>query len=175
VPDHMHAYVSVWAMKHGLHTYCQKPLCKTVHEARVMAKVAAETKVVTQMGTQSSAEARNLRTVEVIQSGWWARSRRSTWRRIAPSGRKDSTVCPEKIRSPPTWIGTCGSAPRDAALQEPLSAGAPRLQPPAEKRHQLDFAVAVSVRFAVAWLPPFRMARFTDFAAARWAISLRIR
>ena len=26
VPDHMHAYISVWAMKHGLHTYCQKPL-----------------------------------------------------------------------------------------------------------------------------------------------------
>src|SRR5215471_6530336 len=26
-PDHSHAYISVYAMKHGLHTYCQKPLC----------------------------------------------------------------------------------------------------------------------------------------------------
>ncbi len=55
-PDHSHAYISVWAMKHGLHVYCQKPLCKTVHEARIMTKVAAETKVVTQMGTQTSAD-----------------------------------------------------------------------------------------------------------------------
>ncbi|MFB3779750.1 MAG: Gfo/Idh/MocA family protein, partial [Bryobacteraceae bacterium] len=69
VPDHMHAYISVWAMKHGLHVYCQKPLCQTVHEARVMARVAAETKVVTQMGTQMSSMPSNMRTVELIQSG----------------------------------------------------------------------------------------------------------
>lgn len=69
VPDHNHAYISVYAMKHGLNVYCQKPLCKSVHEARVMARVAAETKVITQMGTQSSAEPRTLRTAELIQSG----------------------------------------------------------------------------------------------------------
>jgi len=69
VPDHNHAYISVYAMKHGLNVYCQKPLTQTVHEARIMARVAAETKVVTQMGTQTSAEPRTLRTVELIQSG----------------------------------------------------------------------------------------------------------
>ena len=69
VPDHNHAYISVYAMRHGLNVYCQKPLCKSVHEARVMARVAAETKVITQMGTQTSAEQRVLRTVELIQSG----------------------------------------------------------------------------------------------------------
>jgi len=68
-PDHMHCYISVWAMRHGLHVYCQKPLVQTVHEARVIAKVAAETGVITQMGTQSSAEPNVLRTVELIQSG----------------------------------------------------------------------------------------------------------
>ncbi|MCL6543749.1 MAG: Gfo/Idh/MocA family oxidoreductase [Bryobacteraceae bacterium] len=68
-PDHSHAYISVWAMKHGLHVYCQKPLCQTVHEARVMAQVAAETGVITQMGTSSTSEERNMRTVELIQSG----------------------------------------------------------------------------------------------------------
>ena len=40
-----------------------------MHEARVIARVAAETKVVTQMGTQTSRRARQLRTVELIQSG----------------------------------------------------------------------------------------------------------
>ncbi|MCX6625388.1 MAG: Gfo/Idh/MocA family oxidoreductase, partial [Acidobacteria bacterium] len=69
VPDHNHAYISVYAMKHGLHVYCQKPLCQSVQEARIMARVAAETKVVTQMGTQTSAEPHTLRTVELIQSG----------------------------------------------------------------------------------------------------------
>jgi predicted dehydrogenase len=56
-------------MKHGLHVYCQKPLTQTVHEARVMARVAAETKAITQMGTSSTSAAGNMRTVELIQSG----------------------------------------------------------------------------------------------------------
>ena len=68
-PDHHHAYMSVLAMKHGIHVYCEKPLTQTIHEARVMARVAAETKTITQMGTSSTAEARNLRTMEMIRSG----------------------------------------------------------------------------------------------------------
>ncbi len=68
-PDHNHAYISIWAMQHGLHVYCEKPLCQTVQEARMMARVAAERKVVTQMGTQSSAAPAVLRQVELIQSG----------------------------------------------------------------------------------------------------------
>src|SRR5260370_20562584 len=69
VPDHNHAYISVYAMRHGLNVYCQKPLCKSVHEGRIMARVAAETKVITQLGTQTSAEPRTLRTAELVQSG----------------------------------------------------------------------------------------------------------
>ena len=68
-PDHNHAYISVWAMKHGVHVYCEKPLAQTMHEARVMANVARETKMITQMGTSSTAEPHNLRTMELIQSG----------------------------------------------------------------------------------------------------------
>ncbi len=68
-PDHSHCYISVWAMKHGLHVYCEKPLTQTVHESRVIAKVMAETKSITQMGTSSTAESRVLRTAEMIQSG----------------------------------------------------------------------------------------------------------
>jgi predicted dehydrogenase len=68
-PDHTHAYISIYAMQHGLHVYCEKPLTQTVREARAMARVAAEKKVVTQMGTQSSASPAVMRTVELIQSG----------------------------------------------------------------------------------------------------------
>ena len=31
-PDHHHAYMSVLAMKHGIHVYCEKPLVQTIHE-----------------------------------------------------------------------------------------------------------------------------------------------
>ncbi|MCC6861644.1 MAG: Gfo/Idh/MocA family oxidoreductase [Bryobacterales bacterium] len=68
-PDHNHAYISVLAMTQGLHVYCEKPLTQTMYEARVMARVAAERKAITQMGTSSSASEGNMRTVELIQSG----------------------------------------------------------------------------------------------------------
>jgi predicted dehydrogenase len=54
-PDHNHAIVSVAAMRHGKHVYCEKPLTRTVKEARVVAQVAKETKRVTQMGNQGMA------------------------------------------------------------------------------------------------------------------------
>jgi predicted dehydrogenase len=54
-PDHLHAPVSIAAMKHGKHVYCEKPLTHTVREARMMAEVAREKKVATQMGNQGQA------------------------------------------------------------------------------------------------------------------------
>jgi hypothetical protein len=56
----MHAVIASAAMSLGKHVYVQKPLCWSVHEARHLAKKAAETKVVTQMGNQghSNDEAR---------------------------------------------------------------------------------------------------------------------
>ena len=54
-PDHQHAIVSITAIKHGKHVYCEKPLTRTVFEARAVAKAAREAKVVTQMGNQGMA------------------------------------------------------------------------------------------------------------------------
>ncbi len=51
-PDHTHAVISVAAMRAGKHVYCQKPLTHDVYEARVLARVAKECKVATQMGIQ---------------------------------------------------------------------------------------------------------------------------
>ena len=54
-PDHTHAVAAVAAMKQGKHVYCEKPLTRTVFEARVMRETASKHKVVTQMGNQGSA------------------------------------------------------------------------------------------------------------------------
>lgn len=61
-PDHTHAVIAVMAMRMGKHVFCQKPLTHTVKEARILAQVAKETGVVTQMGNQghASEEARLL-------------------------------------------------------------------------------------------------------------------
>jgi predicted dehydrogenase len=54
-PDHLHAPISIMAMKRGKHVYCEKPLTRTVHEARALADCARTTKVATQMGNQGMA------------------------------------------------------------------------------------------------------------------------
>ena len=51
-PDHLHALVSITAMKLGKHVYCEKPLTHNIWEAREVARVAKETGVATQMGNQ---------------------------------------------------------------------------------------------------------------------------
>ncbi len=68
-PDHTHAVAAVAAMKSGKHVYCEKPLTRTVHEARVMRQTALEQKVVTQMGNQGSATEDLRRGVELAWAG----------------------------------------------------------------------------------------------------------
>jgi predicted dehydrogenase len=54
-PDHAHAIVSMAAIKRGKHVYCEKPLSRTIYEARELAKAAHRQKVATQMGNQGMA------------------------------------------------------------------------------------------------------------------------
>lgn len=54
-PDHLHFAVSMWALRHGKHVFCQKPLTHTVAEARALAKAASQSKLATQMGNQGNA------------------------------------------------------------------------------------------------------------------------
>ena len=68
-PDHTHASVALAAMKKGLHVYCEKPLGHSIYEIRQMSKVARETGVTTQMGTQGHAMEGSRRAVEVIRGG----------------------------------------------------------------------------------------------------------
>ncbi|MGL4593771.1 MAG: Gfo/Idh/MocA family protein [Thermoguttaceae bacterium] len=54
-PDHMHAAATLMAMRMGKSCYTQKPLTRTIYEARKLAEVAKEKGVCTQMGNQGTA------------------------------------------------------------------------------------------------------------------------
>ena len=54
-PDHNHAVATMAAIKMGKHVYCEKPLTRTVYEARAVAKAARQAGVATQMGNQGMA------------------------------------------------------------------------------------------------------------------------
>jgi predicted dehydrogenase len=68
-PDHMHAPITMRAMQQGLHVYTQKPLTQTIYEARQLRKVAADKKLVTQMGIQIHSAAEHRTVVATVQSG----------------------------------------------------------------------------------------------------------
>jgi predicted dehydrogenase len=68
-PDHIHAVASMAAVKLGKHVYCEKPLTRTVHEARALAKAARDAKVATQMGNQGMAFEGNRLITEWIADG----------------------------------------------------------------------------------------------------------
>ncbi len=68
-PDHLHATVSIAALRSGKHCYCEKPLTHNVAEARLVANVARETKLATQTGNQGHSTDSIRETVEWIQAG----------------------------------------------------------------------------------------------------------
>jgi len=68
-PDHLHAYVSILAMRAGKHVYCEKPLTHNIREARIVARVAKETGVATQMGNQGRSGEGHRQTVEWLTDG----------------------------------------------------------------------------------------------------------
>ncbi len=49
-PPHVHAEISIAAMKSGKHVLCEKPLTKTISEAEEMVKIAKENRVILKCG-----------------------------------------------------------------------------------------------------------------------------
>ncbi len=69
-PDHTHAAATMMALKMGKHVYTEKPLTRTVHEARTIREyAAAHPELKTQMGNQGTASNGLREAVEAIRSG----------------------------------------------------------------------------------------------------------
>ena len=69
IPDHMHATAAMWAMERGKHVYVQKPLVRTVWEARQLREAATKYKVATQMGNQGYSNEGTRQAAEIVWNG----------------------------------------------------------------------------------------------------------
>jgi predicted dehydrogenase len=110
-PDHLHAHVSVLAMRAGKHVYCEKPLTHNIWEARHVARVAKETGRATQLGNQGHSTNSMRETVEMLQAGAIGAVREvHAW---VPAGRWNPTLTgrPSETPLPPAglnwdiWLG----------------------------------------------------------------------
>lgn len=110
-PDHHHATASALAMRQGLHTYCEKPLTRTIWEARQLARIAREKRVATQMGNQSTASTPMRKTAALIRSGAFGAAKEvHLWTDRASGWWKQGVPRPEPARPPSPldwdlWLG----------------------------------------------------------------------
>jgi len=117
IPDHHHAPASIRAMRHGLHTYCEKPLTRTIWEARQMANVARERRVATQMGNQSTASTPMRKVAALMQAGEWGHAKEvHLWTDRAKGWWPQGVARPKPAKTPKeldfdTWLGPRPSRP----------------------------------------------------------------
>lgn len=120
-PDHAHAAIAICAMKMGIHCYVQKPLVRTLWEAKYFGDVAKEQGVITQMGNQGSGGDGFRRNVEILQSGLLGDVREvHVWtnRPVWPQGFAAKAAVTERaIATPPkgldwnAWLGVAADRP----------------------------------------------------------------
>ena len=115
-PDFMHAAASLAAMEHGKHVYCQKPLTRTIWEARALTAAAAKYNVATQMGNQGYSNEGSRQCAEMIWSGAIGNvTEVHAWtnRPIWPQGLT-ALPAPEKVPDTmewDTWLGVANERP----------------------------------------------------------------
>ena len=93
-PDHTHATIALPFMKAKKHAYVEKPLTHNIYEARLMAQVAAEQGIVTQMGNQGASSEGIRQAQEWIDAGTIGKVHRvDCWtnRPVWPQGFKHIT------------------------------------------------------------------------------------
>jgi predicted dehydrogenase len=99
------------SMRAGKHVYCEKPLTHNVWEARLVARVAKETGVATQMGNQGHSRDTMRDTVEMLQAGTIGEVRTvhawvggSRWNPALTSRPTDTPLVPAGLKWD-LWLG----------------------------------------------------------------------
>jgi len=124
-PDHMHAPVTMTALNHGLGAYTQKPLTRTIHEARALTEAAAKAKVPTQMGNQHHSGAGYRALVEIVRGGALGKiTLAHSWsnRPIWPQGidrPAGSDPVPQHFDWD-LWLGVAGKRPYKQGVYHPF-------------------------------------------------------
>jgi hypothetical protein len=122
-PDHMHATAAMWCMERGKHVYVQKPLVRTIWEARQLRQAAVKYGVATQMGNQGYSNEGTRQCAEIIWNGDIGKvSQVHAWtdRPMWPQGL---TEVPKEDPIPGTfdwdlWLGIAEKRPFTAAGSE---------------------------------------------------------
>lgn len=131
-PDHMHAPITMRCMQQGLHVYTQKPLTQTIYEARQLAKVAADKKLVSQMGIQIHSHDVHRTVVATIQAGAIGKIKEvHSWSGKHWGDRDPRPKREDKIPANLDWQGWLG-----VAAERPFIAG---YYHPGNWRKRLDF------------------------------------
>ncbi|HEY0868051.1 MAG TPA: Gfo/Idh/MocA family oxidoreductase [Fimbriimonas sp.] len=116
-PDHHHYLAAMLAMRAGLHTYCEKPLTRSIWEARQMARTARERRVATQMGNHSTANTPMRKMAALIQAGTFGPVKEAhLWTDRAAAYWKQGLPRPERAIPPKhvdfdLWLGPSPERP----------------------------------------------------------------
>src|SRR3954452_3497235 len=116
IPDHMHATAAMWCMERQKHVYVQKPLVRTIWEARQLRAAAEKYKVATQMGNQGYSNEGTRQCAEMVWNndiGKVTEVHAWTDRPLWPQGL---TEIPKPDPVPPTldwnlWLGVAEDRP----------------------------------------------------------------
>ncbi|NQT54220.1 Gfo/Idh/MocA family oxidoreductase [bacterium] len=128
VPDHMHARITLSALKARKHVYCQKPLCHDVAESRAVADATKKAGVVTQLGTQSASGIGDRMAVQFLRQGIIGRIKRVILCANRPGAIKHYRLLgprPAQGQAPPAhlnwdlWLGTAPERPFAPGIYHP--------------------------------------------------------
>lgn len=152
-PDHLHGIMANLAMKAGKHVYVQKPLTYSVHEARLLARTARETRVVTQMGNQGHSMEGSRRIKEIVGAGVIG-----SVREVHVWTDRPQRYWPQGIPRP--------ARPSPPAITTPIL-GAPAPSPAATTASAMSAAAAAATAATNAVVPPRWSMRTVDNAILR--------
>jgi predicted dehydrogenase len=111
-PDHWHAPLCRAALRAGKHVYCEKPLTRTIAEARELQALARRSPVVTQLGNQGSAFATLRRSIELVRAGALGRiSEVHTWMKAGTANPAHDPAGADPIPAGFNWDLWLGPAP----------------------------------------------------------------